>query len=127
MPNNRSMNMSKLPADAPEFSSSEIRQQMYSGTRVAVIIDEFQDMKLYIHNVDEQELERIREKRYTHPFLEGTDLTATYDRQAQSRKPPMLVSGSAVTVVFRTVMGGPPGGRFDFMHLKPMSIPPPGT
>ena len=28
MPNNRSMNMSKLPADAPEFSSSEIRQQM---------------------------------------------------------------------------------------------------
>ncbi|KPA14570.1 ATPase domain protein, prokaryote domain protein, partial [Candidatus Magnetomorum sp. HK-1] len=32
----------------------------YSGIRVAVIIDEFQDMKFYIHNVDEQDLERIR-------------------------------------------------------------------
>ncbi len=35
----------------------------------------------------------------------------------------MLVAGSAVTLVFRTVMGGPLGGRFDFMYLKPLSIP----
>jgi hypothetical protein len=51
------------------------------------------------------------------------NLPATYDRQAQSRKAPMLVSGSAVTLIFRTVMGGPLGGRFDFMYIKPLSIP----
>jgi hypothetical protein len=45
------------------------------------------------------------------------------NRQAQSRKAPMLVSGSAVTLIFRTVMGGPLGGRFDFMYIKPLSIP----
>ncbi|MBF0451239.1 MAG: hypothetical protein HQK75_11095 [Candidatus Magnetomorum sp.] len=95
----------------------------YTGTRVAVIIDEFQDMKFYIHNVDEHALKQIRKERLKQPDLEGTDLTATYDRQSQSRKAPMLVSGSAVTLVFRTVMGGPLGGRFDFMYLKPLSIP----
>jgi len=95
----------------------------YSGIRVAVIIDEFQDMKFYVHNIAENELERIREKRKSNPELSGTDLTATYDRQSQSRKAPMLVSGSAVTLVFRTVMGGPLGGRFDFTYLKPLSIP----
>ncbi|MCP4404795.1 MAG: hypothetical protein GY801_46785, partial [bacterium] len=51
------------------------------------------------------------------------NLTATYDRQAQSRKAPMLVSGSAVTLIFRTVMGGPLGGRFGFKYLRPLSIP----
>jgi predicted transcriptional regulator len=35
----------------------------------------------------------------------------------------MLVSGSAVTLIFSTVMGGPLGGRFDFMYMKPLSIP----
>ncbi|MCP4351786.1 MAG: hypothetical protein GY795_40505 [Desulfobacterales bacterium] len=40
--------------------------------------------------------------------------TATYDRQAQSRKAPMLVSGSAVTLVFKTVMGGSPGRTLCF-------------
>ncbi|MCP4750106.1 MAG: HTH domain-containing protein, partial [Proteobacteria bacterium] len=94
-----------------------------SGTRVAVIIDEFQDMKYYVHDVDDQDLERIREKRIWNKDFEGTDLTATYDRMAQSRKAPMLVCGSAVTLVFKTVMGGPLGGRFDFTYLKPMSIP----
>jgi len=34
----------------------------------------------------------------------------------------MLVSGSAVTLIFRTVMGGPLGGRFGFKYLKPLSI-----
>jgi hypothetical protein len=35
----------------------------------------------------------------------------------------MLVSGSAVTMIFRTVMGGPLGGRFDFRYLRPLSVP----
>ncbi|MCP4183246.1 MAG: hypothetical protein GY761_08000, partial [Hyphomicrobiales bacterium] len=95
----------------------------HSGTRVAVIIDEFQDMRFYIHNVDESELKRIKEERLDKPHIEGTNLTATYGRQAQSRKAPMLVSGSAVTLVFKTVMGGALGGRFDFTYLKPFSIP----
>jgi len=99
------------------------RLASYSGLRVAVIIDEFQDMKFYVHNVAEDKLEGIRDRRNTNPGLRGTDLTATYDRQSQSRKAPMLVSGSAVTLVFRTVMGGPLGGRFSFKYLKPLSIP----
>jgi len=99
------------------------RLAAYSGTRVAVIIDEFQDMKFYVHNVDEEELKQIRLERNTNTDLRGTDLTASYDRQSQSRKAPMLVTGSAVTLVFRTVMGGPLGGRFSFLYLKPLSIP----
>ncbi|KPA14800.1 ATPase domain protein, prokaryote domain protein [Candidatus Magnetomorum sp. HK-1] len=94
-----------------------------SGTRVAVIIDEFQDMKFYIHDVDRDSLDNIIEKRRLNPSIEGTDLTATYDRQAQSRKAPMLVSGSSVTLIFKTVMGGPLGGRFSFKYLRPLSIP----
>ena len=90
------------------------RLASYSGTRVAVIIDEFQDMKFYVHDVDEKYIEEIREKRTKKPDMVGINLPATYDRQAQSRKAPMLVSGYAVTLVFRTVMGGPLGGRFDF-------------
>ncbi|TGO02717.1 hypothetical protein PN36_20185 [Candidatus Thiomargarita nelsonii] len=91
----------------------------HSGTRVAVIIDEFQDMKFYIYNMS-QELMDSKDR------LNGfgaINLPATYDRQAQSRKAPMLVCGSAVTLIFRTVMGGPLGGRFDFMYIKPLSIP----
>ncbi|MCP4106279.1 MAG: hypothetical protein GY749_12190 [Desulfobacteraceae bacterium] len=96
----------------------------YSGTRVAVIIDEFQDMRFYIHDITAKEsLERIRQERTRNPDLRGINLPATYDRQAQSRKAPMLVSGSAVTMVFHTVMGGALGGRFDFTYLKPLSIP----
>ncbi|QTA87468.1 hypothetical protein [Desulfonema magnum] len=95
----------------------------YSGTRVAVIIDEFQDMKFYVHDVSEATLQEMRRHREQYPDWQGTNLTATYDRQAQSRKAPMLVSGSAVTLVFRTVMGGPLGGRFGFSYLKPLSIP----
>jgi predicted transcriptional regulator len=94
-----------------------------SGTRVAVIIDEFQDMKFYVHNIDEKELEGVRDRRKTNPDLLGTNLTSTYDRQSQSRKAPMLVAGSAVTLIFKTVMGGPLGGRFSFKYLKPLSIP----
>ncbi|MCP4352970.1 MAG: hypothetical protein GY795_46560, partial [Desulfobacterales bacterium] len=95
----------------------------YSGIRVAVIIDEFQDMKFYIHDTDEHSLKEIKKERRLDPDIEGTNLTATYDRQSQSRKAPMLVSGSAVTLIFRTVMGGPLGGRFGFKYLKPLSVP----
>jgi predicted transcriptional regulator len=85
------------------------RLASHSGTRVAVIIDEFQDMKFYIYDYETSQ--------------EPINLPATYDRQAQSRKAPMLVSGSAVTLIFRTVMGGPLSGRFGFKYIKPMSIP----
>jgi hypothetical protein len=85
------------------------RLASHSGTRVAIIIDEFQDMKSYIYDYEISQ--------------EPINLPATYDRQAQSRKAPMLVSGSAVTLIFKTVMGGALGGRFDFRYLKPMSIP----
>ncbi|MCP4349606.1 MAG: hypothetical protein GY795_29345, partial [Desulfobacterales bacterium] len=95
----------------------------YSGIRVAVIIDEFQDMKFYVHDVGKEFVKQIREERTLKPDMVGINLPATYDRQAQSRKAPMLVSGSAVTLVFRTVMGGALGGRFGFTYLKPLSIP----
>ncbi|CAN2050594.1 P-loop domain-containing protein [Candidatus Magnetomoraceae bacterium gMMP-1] len=94
-----------------------------AGTRVAVIIDEFQDMKFYVHDVDKQALERIQTERKRNPYLQGINLTASYHRQAQSRKAPMLVAGSAVTLVFKTVMGGPLGGRFGFKYLRPLSVP----
>ncbi|MCP4350483.1 MAG: hypothetical protein GY795_33860, partial [Desulfobacterales bacterium] len=95
----------------------------YSGTRVAVIIDEFQDMKFYVHDVEKKSLERIMQERSQNPDYRGINLPSTYDRQAQSRKAPMLVSGSAVTMIFTTVMGGPLGGRFGFKYLKPLSVP----
>ncbi len=72
-----------------------------SGTRVAVIIDEFQDMKFYVRDIDEQTLDRRRGIRDRIPDWQGTDLTATYDRQAQSRKAPMLVSGSAMRRIWK--------------------------
>ncbi|MDM8551602.1 hypothetical protein QUF72_16060 [Desulfobacterales bacterium HSG2] len=99
------------------------RLASYSGVRVAVIIDEFQDMKFYVHDVEKNSLKQIIKERREDPDLRGTNLPATYDRQAQSRKAPMLVSGSAVTMIFTTVMGGALGGRFDFTYLKPLSIP----
>jgi predicted transcriptional regulator len=94
----------------------------FTGIRVAVIIDEFQDMKFYIYHTSSEHFSEMSSKG----LLNGQgaiNLPGTYDRQAQSRKAPMLVSGSAVTLIFRTVMGGPLGGRFDFMYMKPMSIP----
>ncbi|MCP4404612.1 MAG: hypothetical protein GY801_45830 [bacterium] len=94
-----------------------------TGIRVAVIIDEFQDMKFYIHDAERTWLDEKRVSPDWIPGIGGINLTATYDRQAQSRKAPMLVSGSAVTMVFRTVMGGPLGGRFGFKYLRPLSIP----
>ncbi len=73
-----------------------------SGVRVAVIIDEFQDMKFYIHDVTQQRLDEMQASENWTPGIGGINLTATYDHQAQSRKAPMLVSGSAVTLIFRT-------------------------
>jgi predicted AAA+ superfamily ATPase len=94
----------------------------YTDIRVAVIIDEFQDMKFYVYDMP-QELFLKLDSQERLNGQGAINLPATYDRQAQSRKAPMLVSGSAVTLIFRTVMGGPLGGRFDFMYMKPMSIP----
>lgn len=82
---------------------------------MAVIIDEFQDMKSFVYPID-----IIPEDKTKLPM--ATDLTATFDRQSQSRRAPMLVSGSAVSMIFRTVMGGPLGGRFGFKYLKPMAV-----
>jgi len=94
----------------------------YTDIRVAVIIDEFQDLKFYIYDMP-QELFSDRDFKGHLNGRGAINLPGTYDRQAQSRKAPMLVCGSAVTLIFRTVMGGPLGGRFDFMYIKPLSIP----
>jgi len=91
----------------------------YSGTRVAVIIDEFQDLKFYIYNMSPE----LMDSKDRLNGFGAINLPATYDRQSQSRKAPMLVSGSAVTLIFRTVMGGPLSGRFGFEYIKPLSIP----
>ena len=93
-----------------------------SGTRVAIIIDEFQDMKFYVYDQDEITLAEFKELNQGKPSYRAVDLTATYDRQSLSKKAPMLVSGSAVTLIFKTVMGGPLGGRFGFKYLKPLSL-----
>ena len=91
----------------------------HSGTRVAVIIDEFQDMQTSVYNMPKELMDsRDRSEGYG-----AIRLANTFDRQSQSRKAPMLVSGSAVTMVFRTVMGGPLGGRFGFKYMKPLSAP----
>ena len=91
----------------------------HSGTRVAVIIDEFQDMQTSIYNMPKELMDaKDRSEGYG-----AIRLANTFDRQSQSRKAPMLVSGSAVTMVFRTVMGGPLGGRFGFKYMKPLSAP----
>jgi hypothetical protein len=95
----------------------------HSGTRVAVIIDEFQDMKFYIYDMTKELFSDMDAKRLLKNGQGAINLPATYNRQSQSRKAPMLVSGSAVTLIFRTVMGGPLGGRFDFRYIKPLSIP----
>jgi hypothetical protein len=79
----------------------------FSTTRVAIIIDEFQEMK---YSVTDKKLGTV-------------NLTDTYRRMSQSRVAPMLVSGSAVTMIFKTVMGGALGGRFGFTYVKPLSIP----
>jgi predicted AAA+ superfamily ATPase len=94
----------------------------FSGIRVAVIIDEFQDMKFFVYDMSEGLFSEMGAKGMLTDHG-AADLTATYRRQSQSRKAPMLVSGSAVTLIFRTVMGGPLGGRFGFTYLKPLSVP----
>ncbi len=94
----------------------------FSGVKVVVIIDEFQDMKFFMHNVPESQLDFIRADREKNPDRLGTNLTATYSHVSQSRLAPMLVSGSAVTMIFKTVMGGALAGRFGHQYLKPLSI-----
>jgi len=94
-----------------------------SGTRVAVIIDEFQDMKFFVYDTSYKHFLKMDAEGFLTEGRGAINLTATYAWQSQSRKAPMLVSGSAVTMVFRTVMGGPLGGRFGFKYLKPLSVP----
>ncbi len=105
-----------------EFIKFPEKVASLSGTRVAIIIDEFQDMKFYVFDTDEEGIENLRIRAKDDFHEAAIDLTATYDRTSQSRKAPMLVSGSAVTLIFRTVMGGPLGGRFGFKYLRPLSI-----
>jgi len=105
-----------------EFIKVPEKVAVRSGIRVAIIIDEFQDMKFYVYDVSEEYLIQVQKENQGKPSYGATDLTATFDRTSLSRKAPMLVSGSAVTLIFKTVMGGPLGGRFDFMYLKPLAI-----
>ncbi|KPA12424.1 ATPase domain protein, prokaryote domain protein [Candidatus Magnetomorum sp. HK-1] len=93
-----------------------------SNTKVAIIIDEFQEMKFSVYETSNDKLLEYQAKGLLTDFA-ATDLTVSYRRQSQSRVAPMLVSGSAVTMIFKTVMGGPLGGRFDFTYVKPLSIP----
>ena len=93
-----------------------------SGTRVAVIIDEFQEMRFSVYDTSHEHFLEMGAKGLL-TDQGATNLAANYRDQAQSRKAPMLVSGSAVTLIFRTVMGGPLGGRFDFTYLRPLPIP----
>ncbi|MCI5131883.1 MAG: hypothetical protein D3904_10225, partial [Candidatus Electrothrix sp. EH2] len=88
-----------------------------------MIIDEFQDMQFFIYNMSPELFSKMDAEGLLEDGRGAFRLANTFDRQAQSRKAPMLVSGSAVTMVFRTVMGGPLGGRFDFMYMKPLSLP----
>ncbi|KPA14162.1 ATPase domain protein, prokaryote domain protein [Candidatus Magnetomorum sp. HK-1] len=94
----------------------------YSNTRVAIIIDEFQEMKFSVYETTPEKLIEYQAKGLL-TDLAATDLTVSYRRQSQSRDAPMLISGSAVTMIFKTVMGGPLGGRFGFKYVKPLSIP----
>jgi predicted transcriptional regulator len=94
----------------------------YSNTYAAIIIDEFQEMKFAAYDMPNSLFHEFKAKRQL--IDEGaTDLTRSYRRLSQSRVAPMLVSGSAVTMIFKTVMGGPLGGRFGFTYVKPLSIP----
>ena len=98
------------------------RLAVYSTTRVALLIDEFQEMKFTIYVTTFEKFQELYSKNQLHDQM-AYDLTASFRRQSQSRVAPMLVSGSAVTMIFKTVMGGPLGGRFGFKYVKPLSIP----
>jgi len=93
-----------------------------SNTYAAIIIDEFQEMKFVAYDMPNTLFNEFKTKDQLTD--EGAaDLTVAYRRMSQSRVAPMLVSGSAVTMIFKTVMGGPLGGRFGFTYVKPLSIP----
>jgi len=100
----------------PELVASD------SNTYAAIIIDEFQEMKFIAYDIPNSIFNEFKSK---HQLTDegASDLIPSYQRLSQSRLAPMLVSGSAVTMIFKTVMGGPLGGRFDFIYVKPLSIP----
>jgi len=69
-----------------------------SGTYVAVIIDEFQELDSRIY----------MDKKYK---ILKKDITGGFSGVCSKKNAPMLVSGSQVTIVTRKVFGGPLGGR----------------
>jgi predicted transcriptional regulator len=93
-----------------------------SDTYAAIIIDEFQEMKFMAYDMSNSLFHEFKTKGQLTDDG-ASDLTGSYRRLSQSRVAPMLVSGSAVTMIFKTVMGGPLGGRFGFTYVKPLSIP----
>ncbi|MFQ6056714.1 MAG: hypothetical protein ACE5J3_12115, partial [Methanosarcinales archaeon] len=80
-----------------------------TGTYVAVILDEFQDLDNRIY----------MDKEYK---ILKDDITGGFASVCSKKSAPMLVSGSLVTIVTRKVFGGPLGGRFGAIHLELMSI-----
>jgi predicted transcriptional regulator len=104
------------------FISVPERLARLSNTRVAIIFDEFQEMKFSVYETSNEKLMDYQAKGML-TDMAATDLTVSYRRQSQSRVAPMLVSGSAVRMIFKTVMGGPLGGRFGFKYVRPLSIP----
>jgi predicted transcriptional regulator len=100
----------------PELIASD------SNTYAAIIIDEFQEMNLIAYDISNNIFHELKSKHQLTDEV-ASDLIPSYQRLSQSRVAPMLVSGSAVTMIFKTVMGGPLGGRFGFIYVKPLSIP----
>ena len=78
---------------------------------MGVIIDEFQEMNLRIFR-DREALDRK---------VPVDDLTNSYFWLCSSIGAPMLVSGSAVTILSSHVLGRAMNGRFGRTYLKPMS------
>ncbi|MFQ6063794.1 MAG: restriction endonuclease, partial [Methanosarcinales archaeon] len=80
-----------------------------TGTRVAVIIDEFQRMDECIYD---DKAKTILNKSYT----------GSYSGLSESKEAPMLVSGSVVSVLKRKVFGGGLRGRVGWMPFGLLSI-----
>jgi len=74
----------------------------FSGTRVAIIIDEFQDMRFYIHDVEKTRLDHIHAVRQQDPDYSSMNLPASYSPEIPKQK------GSAAGFRF--------SGHFDFQN-----------
>jgi len=89
---------------AIEFASEFTLQRGEAGI---VMIDEF------------QVLTQIYDERYE----KFRDITEWFQKPAEARWYPMVVSGSAVSLVIKTVMGGLLSRRFGSYHLDPFDAP----